>query len=50
MKYANFCIKLCSINEEMDFLKVSILKRSFETAVWASAVDVDQSVATGKGL
>jgi len=40
-KYANcFYVKFCGINEEMNLLKVSVSKRSFQTTVRASAVGV----------
>ena len=39
-KCANFCIKLCSMNEELNLLKVSVLKIRFQTALRARAVDV----------
>ena len=39
-KCANFCIKLCSMNEELNLLKVSVLKIRFQTALRACAVDV----------
>ena len=39
-KCANFCIKLCSMNEELNLLKISVLKIRFQTALRARAVDV----------
>jgi len=34
-KCANFCIKLCSMNEELNLLKMSVLKIRFQTALRA---------------
>jgi len=39
-KCANFCIKLCSKNEELNLLKVSVLKIRIQTALRARAVEV----------
>jgi len=44
-KYANFRGKFFSMNKEINLLKVSVFKKSFQTAaVRASAVDVIKHV------
>ena len=37
-KCANFCIKFCSMNEELNLLKVSVLKIRFQTALRAQRI------------